>query len=27
MNVNDLNSSAPFPCEICDSVEHVTLNC
>jgi len=27
MNVNDVNSSAPSPCEICSSIEHVTLNC
>jgi len=26
MNVNAMNSSAPSPCEICSSVEHVTLN-
>ena len=27
MNVNAVNSSAPSPCEVCGSVEHVTLNC
>jgi len=27
MNVNAVNSSAPSHCEICGSVEHVTLNC
>jgi len=27
MNVNPVNSSTPFPCEICGSIEHVTLNC
>jgi len=27
MNVNVVNSSAPPPCEICYSIEHVTLNC
>jgi len=27
MNVNAVNSSAPSPCEICGSVEHMTLNC
>jgi len=27
MNVNVMNSSAPSPCEICGSIEHVTLNC
>ena len=27
MNVDAVNSRAPFPCEICGSVEHVTLNC
>jgi len=26
MNVNVVNSSAPSPCEICGSIEHVTLN-
>jgi len=26
MNVDAVNSSAPSPCEICGSVEHVTLN-
>jgi len=25
-NVNVVNSSVPFPCEICGSIEHVTLN-
>ena len=27
INVNAVNSSAPPPCEICASIEHVTLNC
>jgi len=27
MNVNAVNSSAPFPCKICGSMELVTLNC
>jgi len=27
MNINAVNSSAPSPCEIYGSVEHVTLNC
>jgi len=27
MNVNAVNSSAPPPCEICESVDHLTLNC
>jgi len=27
MNVSTVNSSAPSPCEIYDSIEHVTLNC
>ena len=27
MNVNTVNSSVSFPCEICGSIEHVTLNC
>ena len=27
MNVNAVNSSAPSPCEICCSIEHITLNC
>jgi len=27
MNVNAVNSSAPTPCEICGSIEHLTLNC
>ena len=27
MNVNAVNSSAPSPCEICGSIEHVALNC
>ena len=27
MNVNAMNSSAPSPCEIYGSIEHVTLNC
>jgi len=27
MIVNDVNSNAPFPCEICGSIEHITLNC
>jgi len=27
MNINAVNSSAPFPCEICGSIEHVSLNC
>jgi len=27
MNVNTVNSNAHPPCEICGSVEHVTLNC
>jgi len=27
MNANVVNFSAPFPCEICGSIEHVTLNC
>ena len=27
MNVNSVNSSAPSPCEISGSIEHVTLNC
>jgi len=27
MNVNVVNSSAPPPCEICGSVDHLTLNC
>jgi len=26
MNVNAINSSAPPPCEICGSVDHLTLN-
>ena len=25
MNVNAVNSSAPFPCEICGSNEHMSL--
>jgi len=27
MNVNAVNSSAPPPCEICGSIDHLTLNC
>jgi len=27
LNVNVVNSSAPPPCEICDFLEHLTLNC
>jgi len=27
ININAVNSSAPSPCEICGSIEHVTLNC
>ena len=27
MNVNVVNSSAPPPCEICGSIDHLTLNC
>ena len=27
MNVNAVNYSAPPPCEICGSIEHLTLNC
>ena len=27
MNVNAVKSSALSPCEICGSIEHVTLNC
>ena len=27
VNVNAVNSSAPSLCEICGSIEHVTLNC
>ena len=27
MNVNAINSSAPPLCEICGSVDHLTLNC
>jgi len=27
MNANAMNSSAPPPCEICGSIEHVTFNC
>ena len=27
MNVNAANSSAPYPCETCGSIEYVTLNC
>jgi len=27
MNVNAVNSSAPPPCEICGSVDHLTLSC
>jgi len=27
INVNTVNSSAPSPCEICGSAEHVTLSC
>jgi len=27
MNVNAMSSSAPSPCEICGSVEHVILSC
>ena len=27
MNVNAINSSAPTLCEICGSVDHLTLNC
>ena len=27
MNVNAVNSSAPSPCEICGSIEHISLNC
>ena len=27
INVNAVNSSAPSPCEIYSSIEHVTLNC
>ena len=27
MNVNGVNFSAPSPCEICGSIEHVNLNC
>ena len=27
MNVNVVNSSDPSPSEICDSIEHITLNC
>jgi len=26
MYVNAVNSSAPSPCEICGSIEHITLN-
>ena len=26
MNVNAVNSSTPSPCEICGSIEHVTLD-
>ena len=26
MNINVVNSSAPSPCEICDSIEHISLN-
>jgi len=27
INVNAVNFSAPTPCEICGSIEHLTLNC
>ena len=27
VNVKAVNSNAPSPCEICGSIEHVTLNC
>jgi len=27
MNVNAVNSSALSPCEICGSIEHISLNC
>jgi len=27
MNVNAVNSSAPPSCEICGSIDHLTLNC
>ena len=27
MNVNAMNSSAPFPYGICGSIEHIFLNC
>jgi len=27
LNVNSVNSSAPSPCEICGSIEHISLNC
>jgi len=26
-NVNAVNSSSPPPCEICGSIDHLTLNC
>jgi len=27
MNINAVNSSAPSPCEICCSIEHISLHC
>jgi len=27
MNINAVNSSAPSLCEICGSIEHISLNC
>jgi len=27
LKVNVINSSAPSPCEICGSIEHISLNC
>jgi len=27
MNVSAVNSSTPSPCEICGSIEHISLNC
>ena len=27
MNANAVNSNSPPPCEICGSIEHLTLNC
>jgi len=27
LNVNAINSSAPLPCEICGSIDHISLHC